>query len=128
MKALAVVRTLAEAHRAALEAVQHAEVPRVLVPGAPAAASASCARCGGPVPTGRQGRPRPTTRYCSPACRLADVRDRRAEARGELLAALRQLGEVASRIEAALRILGLNPTHPRPRGTRLRHPEKAPTP
>ena len=117
-----------EAPSKAPDCVLHAAGESDRPPPAGGRPGGACARCGGPVPTGRQGRPRPTTRYCSPTCRLADVRDRRAAARSELLGALRQLGEVASRIEAALRILGLNPTHPRPRGARLRHPEKAPTP
>jgi hypothetical protein len=78
-------------------------------------AAASCAACGGSLPAGRRGGPRPKTRYCSAACRCADVRERRAAARSDLLVALGQLAEVTRRVESALRVLGLNPRRPRTR-------------
>lgn len=72
----------------------------------------TCARCGGPLfPSG--GRARKSARYCSATCRHADVRERRAAARADLLAALEQLGEATTRIERALQVMGFRPTHPR---------------
>lgn len=70
----------------------------------------SCARCGAPV-SDRAG-----TRFCSSQCRKASVRERRAAARADLVAALAQLAEVNRRVESALRTLGLHPTKPRARG------------
>ena len=71
-----------------------------------------CARCGSPAVR------RPGTRYCTPRCRHAAVRERRAAARTDLLAALDQLAEVSRRVEGALRTLGLNPRRPRARKDR----------
>jgi hypothetical protein len=93
----------------AFAAVQHAEGPSPLVRTPLPPSNASCARCGAPA-ANRRG-----ARYCSPACRFADVRERRAAARSDLLAALDQLTEVTHRVENALRVLGLNPRKPRSR-------------
>lgn len=107
------MKTLAEAHQAHRVVVQHAEEggPRLAAPAA--APDASCARCGAPLPTAPSGAPKPGARYCTAACRFAAVRERRAAARSDLLAALDQLAEVTRRVERALRTLGLRPTHPR---------------
>lgn len=99
--------TLAEAHGRAPAAVLHAAEPLTLVAPRSGPQPGSCARCGGPTST-RLG-----ARYCSAACRLAAVRERRADARADLLVALDQLVEVARRVETALRTLGLNPQRPR---------------
>ena len=40
-----------------------------------------------------------SARFCSTACRFADVRARRAAARADLMAALGQLPEVTRRVE-----------------------------
>ena len=106
MRAPAVVRTLAEAHQAALGAVPHAEDAQPRLVAAPEPPSPSCARCGAPAST------RPGARFCSAACRQAVVRDRRASARADLLVALDQLAEVTRRVESALKTLGLNPQRP----------------
>lgn len=103
------MRTLAEAHQAAQEAVPHGREPAHRPEGAPAPPSGSCARCGAPVS------PRPGARYCSPACRLSGVRERRAVARCDLLDALRALREAITRVEAALDVMGFNPSQPRVR-------------
>ncbi len=79
---------------------------------------ASCATCSAPLPRSRRGTPRPGVRFCSARCRFAEVRDRRAAARADLLAALGQLAEVTRRVESALRTLGLNPRRPRTRPRR----------
>jgi hypothetical protein len=105
--------TLADAHQAHQEAVRHAEGSPPPATPPPAPPDASCARCGGPLPARSSGRPARGARYCSRTCRFADVRERRAAARSDLLAALDQLAEVARRVENALRTLGLRPTHPR---------------
>ncbi len=48
-------------------------------------------------------------RFCSSRCKTADLRDRRAAARVDLLDALTQLRAVEARVESALKVLGLNP-------------------
>lgn len=99
--------TLAEAHQAAQEAVRHGGAPAPRSEGPPAAPSGSCARCGSPIAT------RPGARFCSAACRQAAVRDRRAAARSDLLTALAGLQVAVARVEAALKTMGLKPSHPR---------------
>lgn len=108
---------------------QGAERPAAPPP-PPGAAERSCARCGGPLPIGPDGLPRPLTRYCSAGCRQAAVRERRATARADQIDALgllqdgaaqilrgaTQLQDAAERIERALRTLGLHPLRPRGRG------------
>ena len=48
-------------------------------------------------------------RFCRQSCKQADLRDRRAQARVDLVDALAELRGVEARVETALRILGLNP-------------------
>ena len=79
----------------------------------PAQAEGPCARCGGPLPRRRSGRPRRGARYCSTRCRLGAVTDRRAAARADLLLALDELAGAGARIGRALKTLGLRPTKPR---------------
>lgn len=87
---------------------------------APADSPPSCVRCGGALRLGAAGRPRRGTRYCTAACRQTATRDRRAAAHADLLANVCKLVEVAARIEADLRTMGLNPTRPRSRGQQRR--------
>jgi predicted nucleic acid-binding Zn ribbon protein len=109
----AAVLTLAEAHQAHRDAVLHAERPLPLVPAASDPPSASCARCGASVA------PRLGARFCSAGCRKAEVRDRRAVARADLLIALAGLRDAIGQVEAALQVMGFNPSHPRhPRSRR----------
>lgn len=76
---------------------------------APDAATCSCARCGRPIPVTRAGRVKRGSRYCSARCRTSEVRDRRAQARLDLLAAIEELRVVEGRVAEALAVLGLNP-------------------
>lgn len=99
--------TLAEAHQAHQDAVQHGREGRGSVPSPPTAPSGSCARCGAPAS------PRPRARFCSPSCQQADVRARRAQARVDLLNALAGLQAAVARVEAALQVMGFRPSHPR---------------
>jgi hypothetical protein len=97
-------------------AVQHALRGEIEPQGQTDAQGASCARCGDPVPlTTSSGRPRRGARYCTPKCRFAAVADRRANAYADLLLALRQLADAASRIEHDLRVMGFNPQRRRAR-------------
>lgn len=77
------------------------------VPGLP------CARCGGRAPMPRGGIPRLSSRYCSAACRLAAVRERRASARAELVPTIEELRVALERLNGLLKALGL------PRSVRL---------
>lgn len=105
--------TLAEAHQAAREAVQHGRGPAPQPEGPPAPLSGSCARCGAPVS------PRHGARFCSTTCQRSEVRDRRSSARAQLLEALAGLRLAVERVEGALKVMGFNPTHPRrPRSAR----------
>lgn len=61
----------------------------------------------------RKGRTRKGARFCSSTCRHADVRERRAAARADLLAGLAQLAEATARVETALRTMGFRPAYPR---------------
>ena len=79
----------------------------------PARPTASCARCGRPLPPTKRGVPRRDARYCSPACRAARTREARAAAREDLAAGL-------ALISRALRRLGLDPARP------LRRPRRSP--
>ena len=100
---------LANARSTLWEAVQHAAdgglgtTPRARSPGSP------CARCGAPAAS------RPGSRYCSARCRQRAVRERRAQARADLLVALALARDAADRISRALAALGLNPVRPRRR-------------
>ena len=108
-------RTLAEAHRVHLAAVQHAGDARPSTPPAFSPPSGSCARCGGPLPAASSGLPRPGVRYCAASCRHAAVRERRADSRADLLAAIGDMNRAVARVEACLRTLGLHPKRPRRR-------------
>jgi len=109
------VNALGEASPRAQAGVQHAapcpDRPSV----SPAAGAASCAHCGGHLPTGAWGRPRPGTRYCSPRCRHAATRERRAAARADLPAAIAELRRACDRVERAVRAQGLYPQQLRKR-------------
>lgn len=107
--------TLAEAHLAHAEGVQHADEAESPVWPAAAGPRASCARCGGLIAAGPTGRPRRGARYCAPGCRLAATRERRALARAALLEALADLRHAIERAEVGLRAMGFNPSHPRPK-------------
>ncbi len=85
-----------------------------------ALARASCARCGAPLPRTRSGRVKGGIRFCREACRLADVRDRRAKARGELVDALAAIRLQLEKAEAALATLGLMAADQRHGGSRGR--------
>lgn len=101
--------TLADAHQAHRGAVRHAATAPPPATPAPEQVGTSCARCGGPLRSTSAGRSRRGTRFCSPACRFASVQERRAAARGDLVAAMGQLAEATARIERALKTLGLRP-------------------
>lgn len=58
---------------------------------------------------------RQRARYCSRACRYSATRQRRAQARTDLLLALEELERLRVRVVAALDVLGLHPDHPRGR-------------
>jgi len=73
-----------------------------------ARSAASCARCGGRLPSTKHGVPRRDARYCSPACRSAATRELRAAARDDLAVAIGLLAR-------ALKALGLDPARPRRR-------------
>jgi len=75
-----------------------------------APAHASCARCGARLATTKAGAVKRGIRFCREACRLDDVRERRAAARAELAKALHQIREQLDRTEDALAILGLHPS------------------
>ena len=53
-----------------------------------------CAPCEAPVPLTKAGSVKQGTRYCSTGCRISAVRDRRAQARADLVDALDQLRAV----------------------------------
>ncbi len=74
-----------------------------------------CARCGGPLPRTRAGRPRLDSYYCTAGCRRDAARDRRAAARADLKAALLDAEAALHRAAAAARVLGILPDRPRGR-------------
>src|SRR5260370_15317695 len=78
-----------------------------------APARASCARCGAPLPRTKSGTVKRTTRFCQPACRLRELRERRTAARIELAKALNEIRIQLDRAEDALAILGLLPVEQR---------------
>jgi hypothetical protein len=55
--------------------------------------SGSCARCGAPLARTKAGTVKRTPRFCQPACRLRELRDRRAKARRDLVDALTAIRE-----------------------------------
>lgn len=95
--------------------VQHADRTGLDGDSGPAPSAPFCARCGGPLSLTLDRRPRAGIRYCTAACRFADVRERRAAARADLIAALADLRAAEARVESALRVLGLHPSRPRSR-------------
>jgi endogenous inhibitor of DNA gyrase (YacG/DUF329 family) len=67
---------------------------------------ATCARCGRSMPVTRAGTVKTGTRFCTARCRTADVRDRRAAARADLLDALDDLRALENRMRAVLAVMG----------------------
>ena len=68
----------------------------------------------------KMGRVKAGTRFCQEACRLADVRNRRAKARRNLMDALAAIRMHLQTAEDALAILGLLPVKQRHGGYRGR--------
>ncbi|SRR5258708_7061910 len=93
--------------------VQHALAPALRPEPSPALAHGSCARCDAALPKTKTGKLKRGIRFCSDACRLANVRERRAAARVELQRAAVELRELARRIGQSLSTLGLLPTRKR---------------
>jgi hypothetical protein len=89
--------------------VQHAARAETAAAAPTASPNASCARCGAPLPRTKSGSIKAGIRFCREACRLADVRNRRAAARASLAQALQQLRIQLDRAEDALATLGLLP-------------------
>lgn len=100
--------------------VPHAPVPPPRSEPPLGHAGASCARCRAPLPRTKSGKVKAGIRFCREACRLADVRARRAAARTELAKAFYEIRIQLDHAEDALAILGLLPVEQRHGGSRGR--------
>ena len=70
-----------------------------------------CVHCGGRQHPTKSGRPRSNGRFCSPECKAADTRERRARARTELQALVEKRVDAgdadAVRVAELLDVLGM---------------------
>ncbi|SRR5260370_41740932 len=91
--------------------MQHAWVDPANAGQLAAAGGAACARCRGPLPRTRMGRVKTGVRFCSQACRLATVRERRKAARTGLAAGMLELRRQLDQVLDALETMGFWPDY-----------------